>query len=283
MRKEVIIRYGRVILVCIVILLAGAEPLLRRCQAGCGPNDSYCASQCCYGTTVVDIATSCTLYSGWCGTNYTQNSYSCPSPGCKLQLDAGACQYSAGSCSLVSNVKVTGCCKAGSAATATSKPNPTATRTPTPTPAKTLTRTPTKTPTTTSTVTPAFTATFTPTLTPTPPPLTAGLTVRYGSLVLMASTLHLPAQTLEGTAHGGTLPYTATITVVRPNGWQTQYSLSPGTSFSFGPAESGDPDFGTTQVGTWQAWFIVKDKLGQAITSNTVTWDVAFYPVHEMP
>ncbi|MGB8212000.1 MAG: hypothetical protein WCE68_00445 [Anaerolineales bacterium] len=283
MRRRMTYRHIRnFFIVLIVLLIGGAAPVLQqtRCKAGCGPNDSYCASQCCYGTTVVDVVTSCTTYAGgYCGTNYTQNSYSCPSPGCKLQLDAGACSYTGGYCQIVSNVKVTGCCKAGGPpATSTPKPNPTHT------PTQTATVTPSITPTRTPTSTPVATATSTPTATPTPLHLAAMLIPAHSSLVLMASTLHQPAQTLEGTIAGGTLPYTATLYVTRPDGTQLQYNLlSPGASFSFGPAESGDANFGTNQAGTWSARFTVKDGRGLSVSSNIAIWNVAFYPVHETP
>ena len=253
-------RYGKFVLIFIIILLVGTIPTKKKCLAGCGPNDSYCTSQCCYGTTVVQDVIGCSAVGSYCSPVYSSiYPVSCPSPGCQYQHDVHACSSS---CQLVSDVKVTGCCKSGPAPTspppaATSTPRPTATSTPTPTP--------------------------TATPTPTPLPLTAGLTPKYGSLALMAPKLFLPTQILNGTIGGGTLPYTVSLHVQSPDGAQTQYNLSPGTSFSFGAAESGDQYFGVSQKGTWRAWFTVRDQSGQAITSNTAIWNVAFYPVHGSP
>jgi len=114
-------------------------------------------------------------------------------------------------------------------------------------------------------------------------PLTASLFARYGSLVLMAPRLGLPAQTLNGSISGGTLPYAVTLYVQSPDNSTTGYNLSPGTSFSFGTSESGDAYFGVSQVGTWRAWFTVTDNSGHSATSNAVTWQVVFYPVHGAP
>jgi hypothetical protein len=33
----------------------------------------------------------------------------------------------------------------------------------------------------------------------------------------------------------------------------------------------------------WRAWFTVTDTGGRTATSNTVTWQVVFYPVHGVP
>jgi hypothetical protein len=113
--------------------------------------------------------------------------------------------------------------------------------------------------------------------------LKAALTPRYSSLALMAPDLGLPAQTLDGTINGGIPPYRATLSVAQPSGDQVTYNLTPGANFSFGPTESGDPNFGTTQKGTWRAWVVVTDSASHTATSPTAIWDVAFYPVHETP
>jgi len=123
----------------------------------------------------------------------------------------------------------------------------------------------------------------TQTAVPTPLPLAASLSARYGSLVLMAPRLGLPAQTMSGAISGGTLPYSVTLYVQSPDNSTTSYNLSPGTSFSFGTSESGDPYFGVTQEGTWRAWFSVADDGGHNAPSNTITWRVVFYPVHGAP
>jgi len=114
-------------------------------------------------------------------------------------------------------------------------------------------------------------------------PLAAGLTPRYSSLVLMAPDLGLPVQILDGSISGGVPPYSATLYVAQPDGNQKTYNLTPGTSFSFGTTESGDPNFGTNQKGTWRAWVVVTDSASRTTTSPTAIWDVAFYPVHQTP
>jgi len=163
------------------------------------------------------------------------------------------------SCSLVSNPAWTNCCGSG----------PPPTNTPQPPPPATATAVPTHVPTRTAV--------------PTPLPLVANLTPRYGSLVLMAPKLGLPAQTLNGSISSGTAPYAVTLYIQSPDGHTTGYSLSPGASFSFGPSEAGDPNFGVAQVGTWRAWFTLADGGGRHSTSNAVAWQVVFYPIHGAP
>ncbi|MDI6770926.1 MAG: hypothetical protein QMD04_14805, partial [Anaerolineales bacterium] len=109
------------------------------------------------------------------------------------------------------------------------------------------------------------------------------LTPQHGSLVLYGPKLGLPAQTLNGTINGGTAPYTVTLYVRRPDNTTASYNLSPAGNFSFGPAQAGDTYFGTTQEGTWRAWFTVTDSGARSATSNTVTWKVVWYPVHGVP
>jgi len=109
------------------------------------------------------------------------------------------------------------------------------------------------------------------------------LTPQHGSLVLYGPRLGLPAQTLNGTINGGTLPYTVTLTIQRPDGATSTYNLSPAGNFSFGPSQAGDTYFGTTQEGTWRAWFTVTDSGARSATSNTVMWVVVWYPVHGVP
>jgi len=99
----------------------------------------------------------------------------------------------------------------------------------------------------------------------------------------MAPKLGLPAQTLNGSISSGTAPYAVTLYIQSPDGHTTGYSLSPGASFSFGPSEAGDPNFGVAQVGTWRAWFTLADGGGRHSTSNAVAWQVVFYPIHGAP
>jgi len=114
-------------------------------------------------------------------------------------------------------------------------------------------------------------------------PLAASLTPRYSSLVLMAPDLGLPVQTLDGTISGGTPPYNTMLYVEQPDSTQIAYHLPSGASLSFGPDEAGNPDFGTTQKGTWRAWMTVTDSASHTATSPTAVWNVTFYPVHETP
>jgi hypothetical protein len=260
----------RVALVCILIALVGAVSPSQKCRAGCGPNDGYCTSQCCLGTTVADLATGCVAHAGWCQIVWDPLvKYTCPSPGCALTNNQHDCQYNSnGTCTLIDSWKSTGCCMAGGPP-ATDVPH--ATDVP-PTDTPIPTRTPTRT----------ASPTRTPTRTPIPT-LAAGLTARYSSLVLMAPKLSLPTQILNGTITGGSLPYSVTFHVARPDGSRLTYNLMPGATFRFGASESGDTNFGVSQQGPWRAWFTVSSSDGQNSTSNTVVWDVAFYPVHQTP
>jgi hypothetical protein len=181
------------------------------------------------------------------------------------------------SCSLVSNPAWTNCCGSGPPPTNTPQPPPPPTNTPQPPPPPTNTPQPPP-----ATSTPIPTATSAPTATATVSPLTASLTPRYGSLLLMAPRLGLPAQTLNGAISGGIAPYAVTLHVQAPDNSTASFGLSGG-SFSFGPGEAGDANFGVSQEGTWRAWFTVTDTGGRIATSNTVTWQVVFYPVHGVP
>jgi hypothetical protein len=98
----------------------------------------------------------------------------------------------------------------------------------------------------------------------------------------MAPRLGLPAQTLNGAISGGTVPYAVTLHVQAPDNSTASFGLSGG-SFSFGPGEAGDVNFGVSQEGTWRAWFTVTDIGGRTATSNTATWQVVFYPIHGVP
>jgi len=174
------------------------------------------------------------------------------------------------SCSLVSNPAWTNCCGSGPPPTNTPQPPPPPTNTPVPPPPTITPVPPTATP-------------IPPTATPTVAPLVVSLTPQYGSLVLYGPKLGLPAQTLNGTISGGTQPYAVTLYVQAPDSTMASYNLSPSGNFSFGPAQAGDIYFGTTQEGTWRAWFTVTDSGGRSATSNTGSWVVVFYPVHGEP
>jgi hypothetical protein len=98
----------------------------------------------------------------------------------------------------------------------------------------------------------------------------------------MAPALGLPTQILDGTINGASLPYSVTLHVFRPDGREAIYNPGSGATFSFGASESGNANFGVSQEGTWRAFFTVSSG-GQNATSNTVIWDVSFYPVYEIP
>jgi hypothetical protein len=117
------------------------------------------------------------------------------------------------------------------------------------------------------------------------PALRPSLTADHSSLVLMASMLGLPVQTLRWTVTGGSSPYNGWLYVVGPDNVQHAYILPTPMSAvsSFGPAEAYNADFGTDQKGNWRAWLTVRDATGHDATSTPVFWDVAFYTVHETP
>ena len=153
-------------------------------------------------------------------------------------------------------------------------PTPTPTLTPTPTP----TRTPTPTPTATPTPTPTPTATPTPT--PTPRPSEIVLEADYPWLVYYGPLLGQPAQTLRGYV----LPpppeaTTVLIEVTDPGSGLRTFLTSTDAlgNFLLGPAEAGDPYFGTRELGTWSAQASLPE-IG--LESNVVYWEVHWFPVH---
>ena len=157
-------------------------------------------------------------------------------------------------------------------------PTPTPTSTPTRTPTSTPTPTPTHTPTPTATPTRTPTPTSTPTRTPTPTWSGAViLLARYPNLIYFSPRLGQPAQVLDVVVTGGSPPYLATFWIAPPG--QPYQALpvytAPSSSFSYGPLESGDWLFGTTEKGTWRAWVDVN-----GVMSNEVSWEVSWYPVH---
>ena len=107
----------------------------------------------------------------------------------------------------------------------------------------------------------------------------------YASLLYMASHLSQPAQTLRGMVTGGSGgPYQVVITVRSPSGTDTQYIMLSTGPVLLRPADAGDPDFGTTEIGTWQAWATALDAAtGMSAVSSPVQWYVAWYPIHELP
>lgn len=159
---------------------------------------------------------------------------------------------------------------------------PTATNTPTRTPTATATwtATPTRTPTATATPTrtPTRTPTATSTATPTPTSVSAAvqLSADYPFLVQFAPAVGLPAQTLRVTVSGVLTPYLTVLSVAQPDGAVLTWPLTSLSSpIVFGPGESGDPYFGVTQIGWWQAQAMVN-----GIASNSVQWETRWFPIH---
>lgn len=132
-------------------------------------------------------------------------------------------------------------------------------------------------PSATDTPTPTPTPTATPTPTSTPVVSQVHLEARYPYLVYQGPAWGLPAQTLEVTVTGGGAPYEALFYIAKPGqSYQAQplYTASS-NPFWYGQAESGDPYFGVSELGTWCAQVVV-----DFMPSNTVCWQVSRYPVH---
>ncbi len=113
-------------------------------------------------------------------------------------------------------------------------------------------------------------------------PLRGTISAAYAKLVLYSSEVDQSAQTLSGTVRGGETPYSIVVHVRAPSGQVTNYSRK-GATWNISPEDTGDPDFGTTELGTWIAWAEVKDQLGQNYQTGSVTWEVDWYPVHGLP
>lgn len=113
-------------------------------------------------------------------------------------------------------------------------------------------------------------------------PLSGTLSVAQARLLLFASTLGQPAQTLSGSASGGTPAYTTVLHVRAPSGSEVLYSQS-GSAWTLTPPSAGDPNFGTTEEGTWTAWGVITDAAGAMFRTASVSWDVDWYPVHGRP
>jgi len=129
-----------------------------------------------------------------------------------------------------------------------------------------------------------------PTATPVPPTpspipaLNVDLDADYSSLVLYASRVGEPPQGMSGEVNGGDGgAYTVILHVRNPQGSESTYSLTTNDTFDFDSNDAGNPDFGTTQEGTWTAWIEASDSVGTTATSTSVTWDVGWYPSHETP
>ena len=259
-------------LVLLVLLLLLLPPQMKsKCQPSgmnCTSDSNHCTSNCCLGVRSSWQGTGCTLMNNsYCNVVWdTDVQVSCPSGGCIVNFDKKQCTFLSGppSCRLDDYYEQQGCCFNPSPTPVGS--NPTATSGPT------RTRTPTRTP------------TPSPTNTPTPIPPMAVLTARYGSLTLKGPLLGLPSQILDGSWNVGVPSFTVKLYVQDPAGVVTTYSQTYGSpGFSFRATQAGDTFFGVSKLGTWHAWFTMRDRNNQSLTSNTVTWWVASYIVHEKP
>lgn len=113
-------------------------------------------------------------------------------------------------------------------------------------------------------------------------PLGGTISAAYARLLFFASNLGQPAQTLTGTVSGGTPAYTTVIHVRAPSGMETSYPQS-GSAWELTPLSANNPDFGTTEEGTWTAWGVMTDAAGAVFRTASVHWDVSWYPVHGRP
>jgi len=113
-------------------------------------------------------------------------------------------------------------------------------------------------------------------------PLSGTISAAHARLLLFASNLAQPAQTLIGTASGGTPVYTTIIHVRAPSGLETLYPQS-GSAWTITPLSVNDSNFGTAEEGTWTAWGVITDAAGAMYRTASVSWDVAWYPVHGRP
>jgi hypothetical protein len=113
-------------------------------------------------------------------------------------------------------------------------------------------------------------------------PLSGTISPTYTQLLLFATNLGQPAQTLTGTASGGESPYALVVHVRAPSGAETTYSRS-GSAWSLTPAAASNPNFGSTEKGTWTAWAIITDAGGRTYRMASAVWEVSWYPVHGRP
>jgi hypothetical protein len=113
-------------------------------------------------------------------------------------------------------------------------------------------------------------------------PLSGTISPLYARLLLFASNLGQPAQTLTGTVSGGETPYRLVVHVRAPSGLETTYTRS-GSAWSLPPVSAGNLNFGTTEEGTWTTWADITDVAGRIYRTVSATWEVSWYPVHGRP
>lgn len=113
-------------------------------------------------------------------------------------------------------------------------------------------------------------------------PLSGTISPLYAQLLLYAPSLGQPAQTLTGSVSGGEAPYSLVVHVRAPSGLDITYSRS-GNDWSLTPANVSNPNFGTTEKGTWTAWAVITDSGGRSFQTNSAVWEVSWFPVHGRP
>lgn len=113
-------------------------------------------------------------------------------------------------------------------------------------------------------------------------PLRGTISITYARLLLFASNLGQPAQTLTGMATGGVPPYSVDIRVRTPSGNTVSFNRG-GATWAVTPENSGDLNFGTTEEGIWTAWAELQDSTGQTYQTGSSIWEVAWHPVHGRP
>jgi hypothetical protein len=113
-------------------------------------------------------------------------------------------------------------------------------------------------------------------------PLSGTISPVFAKLLLFAANLGQPAQTLMGTTSGGEGPHSIVVHVRAPSGLEATFTRS-GSAWSVTSASAADPNFGTTEEGTWTAWADITDAGGRTYRTLSATWEVSWYPVHGRP
>lgn len=113
-------------------------------------------------------------------------------------------------------------------------------------------------------------------------PLTGTISVLYSKLLLFGPALGTPAQVVNGSVSGGEAPYQVVVVVRSPYGVQTTYYRN-GAAWTLDSVISGDPNLGVSEKGTWSAQAEIRDAGGRLFQTNSVTWEVSWYPVHGRP